>query len=302
MSSHDQDAFELRLGERGYPSALEDLSAPPEVVYGLGDPTVLNEPSISVVGSRKASPYGVAVAEIAGRVAAESELVVVSGGALGCDAASARAALATGGRTVVVSGCGADRVYPTSSRDVFEAARKSGAVISIEAWGSPPRRYAFPKRNRVIAALSHATLVVEAGRRSGTMSTADAAAAMGRSLYAVPGSIFSPTSLGTNDLIANGASIICSEKDLETCIALDYDRLRLTSEEVPTVRGRILSALMASPTRPDELSYRLGENVVSVLGTLADYEARGMVVRLPDGRYSPSAELLSSSDRMGQAS
>lgn len=292
-------SFELRRGEEEYPRRLEDLSDPPERLYGIGAAEVLMDAGIAIVGSRRASPYGVATAEMAGRIAAESGLVVVSGGALGCDAAALRAAQASGGTTVVVCGCGADVVYPQSSRDVFEGAMSRGAVISLERWGAPPRRYAFPKRNRIIAAISDSTLVVEAGVRSGTMSTAEAASAMGRRLYAIPGSIYSPQSVGTNELISDGASIVCSERDLEMCIALDYDKLRLCADGSHSVRGRVLSALVASPTRADELANRLGESVITILGTLSDYEARGMIVRLPDGRYSPTAELLRASDRMG---
>lgn len=170
-----EESFELRRGEEGYPQRLEDLSDPPECLYGIGAAGVLEDMAIAIVGSRRASPYGVATAEMAGRIAAESGLVVVSGGALGCDAAALRAAQGSGGTTVVVCGCGADVIYPQSSRDVFEGAISKGAVISLERWGTPPRRYAFPKRNRIIAAMSESTLVVEAGVRSGTMSTAEAA-------------------------------------------------------------------------------------------------------------------------------
>ncbi|MCH4084234.1 MAG: DNA-protecting protein DprA [Olsenella sp.] len=292
-------SFELSRGQAQYPKTLDDLPNPPKTVYGIGDPEVLALPSIAIVGSRRATPYGIAVAEIAGRVAAESGLAVVSGGALGCDSAASRAAMNAGGRSIIVSGCGADVIYPQASNDVFlKSIELDGAVISIEKWGAPPRRYAFPKRNGVIAALSRATLVIEAGKKSGTMSTAEMASQLGRLLYAVPGSIFSPQSLGTNELISDGASIICSERDLEMCIALDYDRLRLTETTGNREMGRVMSALVASPTRADELANRLGDSVITILGTLSDYEARGMVVRLPDGRYSPSEEFLRTSDRM----
>ena len=300
MMSRDE-SFEIERGDPLYPQGLEELSSPPERLFGIGNPKALSCACISAIGARRASPYGLAVASVAGRVAAECGLVLVSGGAMGCDSAASRAATEAGGRTVVVAGTGADVVYPRSSADVFEGAVSSGgAVVSLESWGSPPRRYAFPKRNRVIAALSRVTIVVEAGKRSGTMSTAEVAMGLGRILYAVPGSIFSPESVGTNELISDGANIICSERDLEACIALDYDRMRWSGADVPVVEGRVLSALLASPTRADELSYRLGESVVSVLATLADYESKGMVVRLRDGRYSPSAELMAASARIGR--
>ena len=168
--------WELTPEDDAYPPSLLDLDPTPPVLYGRGDPRVLCAPCLSVIGARRATPYGIAVAEMAGRVAAECGVVVVSGGALGCDSAAGRAALEAGGRTVVVSGCGADMVYPASSADVYKGAvATGGAVVSLERWGSPPRRYAFPKRNSIIAALSSCLFVTEAGMRSGTMSTADVA-------------------------------------------------------------------------------------------------------------------------------
>jgi DNA processing protein len=278
---------------------LLDLQDPPKKLYGRGSIEVLRRPSISVIGARRATPYGLAVAEMAGRIAAESDIVLVSGGARGCDSAAARAALDAGGKTVVVSGCGADLVYPKSSADVFSrAVSTGGAVISLDEWGTPPRRYAFPRRNRLIAALSEATMIVEAGLRSGTMSTASIAMDLGRRLYAVPGSIFAPESAGANRLIADGASIIASETDLEACITLDFDRMRLFEELPGRACGRLMSAIVASPMRPDELAHRMEESIIEVLRTLSDYEAKGWVTRLRDGRYAASKEFLKLRDRM----
>ena len=289
----------IERGSEEYPTKLEELPKPPERLFCRGSAEVLSRPSISIVGARRATPYGIAAAKMAGRIAAECDLVVVSGGAMGCDSAAARAALDAGGETIVVSGCGADRIYPRTSRDVFEGAvEHGGAVISLEPWGSPPRRYAFPKRNRVIAALSEATFVVEAGLRSGTMGTASVAAELGRRLYAVPGSIFSPESAGTNRLIADGAAIVCCEADLESCISLDFDRLRLLEQKVPGEASRLMSALAAQPLRADDLANRFEESVLTILRALGDYEAKGWVVRLRDGRYAPSEEFLLARDRM----
>ena len=213
---------------------------------------------------------------MAARVAAECGVTVVSGGAMGCDHAAGMAALASGGRTVVVSGCGAD----------FEGAVSAGgAVVSMERWGSGPRRWAFPKRNAVIAALSEVLVVTEAGVRSGTMSTADVASELGRIVYGIPGSIFSPGSAGTNRLIAEGARVIADEHSLALAISLDYGVARFSREGERKEMGPVMSALVASPSRPDELAARLGESVLTVLRTLTDFEARGLAERLPDGRY-----------------
>ena len=285
--------FALTEDDDRYPEALRDERVRAEVLYVRGDPSVLEGRMVSVIGARRATPYGIAVAEMAGRIAAESGITVVSGGAMGCDYAASRAALDAGGRTVIVCGHGADQVYPASSADVFaDAIAHDGAVVAIERWGVPPTRYTFPKRNVIIAALSPVLIVAEAGERSGTMGTVDAALELDRTIYAVPGSIFSPESVGANRLICEGAAPIVSEEDLEMRISLDFGAVRLMMPGQKRELGRILSALVSSPMRPDDLANRLGEPALSVLVALSDYEASGLVVRLPDGRYSPSRDCL----------
>ena len=282
----------VERGSNEYPRVLEELGEPPELIYGIGSVEALAGPSVSIVGARRATPYGLSIAAMAARVAAECGLSVVSGGALGCDHAAGMSSINAGGRSVVVSGCGADVVYPRSSRDLFEqTVSGGGAVISLVPWGRGPRRWSFPRRNQVIAALSKVLVVTEAGARSGTLSTAEAAIELDRIVYAIPGSIFSPNSSGTNRLIAEGARIIPDEQSLSVSIALDYGLTRLAR---PCCRegGPVISALLASPSRPDELAERLNEGVLTLMRTLTDYEARGIVERLPDGRYTPTQSYL----------
>ncbi len=282
--------FALTEDDDRYPEALRDERVRAEVLYVRGDPSVLEGRMVSVIGARRATPYGIAVAEMAGRIAAESGITVVSGGAMGCDYAASRAALDAGGRTVIVCGHGADQVYPASSADVFaDAIAHDGAVVAIERWGVPPTRYTFPKRNVIIAALSPVLIVAEAGERSGTMGTVDAALELDRTIYAVPGSIFSPTSQGVNRLIRDGALPITSESDLEARLSLDYGVLRIVAQGEYRQAGEVVSALRASPMRPDELATRLDQSVFTLLRTLTDYEAQGIVEHLPDGRYSLTA-------------
>lgn len=293
-----EDGWELEPGDRDYPKALLELEKPPERVYGRGDPAALQGPCISIVGARRATPYGCAVAAMAARVAAECGVTVVSGGAMGCDFAAGRAALLAHGRTVVVSGVGAEAVYPTSSREVYDGAvARGGAVISLAPWGSPASRWAFPKRNAAIAALSEVLVVTEAGLKSGTMSTADTAIELGRTLYAIPGSIFSPGSAGTNRLIAEGARVIADERSLELAIALDYGVARFVRSGRRAEMGPVMSALVASPARADDLASQLGENVLTVMKTLTAFEAQGLVTRLPDGRFCPSQAYFESGAR-----
>lgn len=282
-------AFEIVPSSSKWPESVDPDAGIAERIYGVGNIDILSEPCISVIGARRATPYGLAVAEMSGRIAAECGIVLVSGGAMGCDSAAARAALAAGGKTIVVAGCGADKIYPDTSSDVFEKAIKTGgAVVSLERWHTPPRRYTFPKRNKLIAALSNVLIVAEAGMPSGTFSTARAAAELGRTIFAAPGPIFSPNSRGTNSLLEDGATIIVDDVSLEEAIAREYGQLRLVSEYQTPDRGRILSALVAMPMRSEELARYLGENVLTTLKSLASYEADGLVCKLPDGRFAPT--------------
>ncbi len=295
----DGRRWSLAPDDELYPDRLRDMEHPPELIRGIGDPSLLSTLCLGVIGARRATPYGLAVARKAGRIAAESGITLVSGGAMGCDAAAARGALEAGGKTIVVSGVGANRVYPRSSSDVFRrAATAGGAVISLEPWDQDVRRYAFLRRNVVIAALATALVVSEAGQRSGTTSTATAAFEMGREVYAIPGSIFSPESQGSNALIRDGAAIVTCEEDLELLISRDFGVLRMVAQHPATPRDRILSALVASPMRTDDLANSLGVDPLTVLQQIADFEVRGVIMRLPDGRYCPTQETLLARDRI----
>ncbi len=285
--------WEITPEDEAYPDSIRAMEEPPEVIHGVGDVSVLDTMCLAVIGARLATPYGLSVAKMAGRIAAESGITLVSGGAMGCDAAALRGALDAGGRTIVVSGVGADCVYPSTSADVFRRApEQGGAVIALAPWGAPVQKFAFLERNKIIAALSRALLVSEAGQRSGTTSTALAAAELGREVYAVPGSIFSPESQGANALIRDGAHMVASENDLEMLISRDYGVLRMMHEELATPRSRVLSALIANPMRAEDLANHLGYEPIELLRILSGYEASGVVTRLPDGRYAPTQQTL----------
>lgn len=288
------EQFIMHDTDDDYPALLHELGdAKPPVIYGKGDRSVLAGMCLSVIGARRATPYGLSVAAMAGRLAAELGLMLVSGGALGCDVAAALAALNAGGKTIVVSGAGADIIYPKTSSELFERAwAGEGVVISLIPFGTSPKRYTFVRRNTIIAALSRSTIITEAGLSSGTMSTALTARDLGRNLYAIPGSIFSPQSSGTNRLIADGATMICDEQDLEMSVSLDYGRGRLVHLNARPETSRLLSALIAMPSRPELLAERLNENILTVIRSLTELESSGVVERLLDGRYSPTQSYL----------
>lgn len=302
------DGIELELGCSDYPPSVRELPDPPEVLYVRGDLTVLSTPALSIIGSRRATPYGIALAEMTAKIAAQSGITVVSGGAIGCDQAAGRAALGEGGRHVVVLGTGADVVYPRSAGPMIERCLVSGgAVVSLEPWGFAPRPWAFPKRNRVIAALSRALFVAEAGMPSGTFSTAEAAFGLGREVLAAPGSILSPQSRGSNDLIANGACCIADADALETAIARVYGLLRFDRPPVPGLPGldgqaaAAVDALVANPMRSEDLARALRMDSPACMQLLGSLEMKGFLELLPDGRWSPSKTALLAQTALGKA-
>lgn len=289
--------FVVRLGDDGYPPQLALTPRPPRILYGFGDPTALR-PGLAIIGSRKATPYGLDCASVFARCAADAGVVVVSGGAMGCDLAAHRATLEAGGTTVAVLGCGADVDYPARSRETLAILRAGrGAVVSEFEWGMPPARGHFPARNRIIAGLASAVLVVEAALPSGTFSTADHALDAGRDVLAVPGSVFFHGSAGCNRLIRQGAAPICCVEDLldsmagvglikpmpRRCAPGDADLTPLS----PPSSDPVLCALLAQPMAPDALATALAVDAGAVMLAVARLEADGRVARYPDGRYGP---------------
>ena len=293
------DGYEVVRGDGRYPAALEDLDTPPARLYVRGNIEVLARMCISLIGTRRPTPYGIAATELAARCAVAAGLVVVSGGAKGCDSTAGREALARGGCHVVVLGSGADVVYPSSSADLIEhTLATGGAVISQERWGTQPRRYLFPKRNLLIAALSSATFIAEASIPSGTFLTAEAAQNLGREVLAVPGSIFSPMSRGTNYLISVGAQLISAEEELECAFSRIYGTLRHEGSVHGRVPGqsarerRIMRALTATPLSIDRIAEVAEVPVRAALEIIGQLTVTGLVERQLDGRYAASASAL----------
>lgn len=294
---------EVARGDTGYPKGLLDLAEEaPERLYVLGDPDLLLGPTVAVTGSRKSTPYGEAVAALAGACAASAGLTLVTGGTIGCEAAAARAAIghrvldSHGCGTVVFSACGADVVYPPQSEDVFEAAaRRGGAVVSAEPWGTGPRLFSFPKRKFYMAALVGTLVVAEAGLRSGTYAHAERANALGREVWATPGGIFSPESAGANALIASGeARALLGEAQLREIMQEVGQAPSMLSPGEPGdgmlhEEDPVMAALSGGPLDADDLVGRFLASPVDVISRVASLETDGRVVRLPDGRYSLSA-------------
>lgn len=286
--------FELRLGSARYPSHLRSGVRPPVRLNGVGDPATL-VPGLAIIGSRRATPYGLGCAGRFARCAAEAGVTVISGAAIGCDLAAHTAALGTGAPSVAVLGCGADVDYPRRSAPALALMRGGqGAVVSELEWGAPPLPQQFPSRNRIIAGLAAAVLVVEAALPSGTFSTADSALDSGRDVLAVPGSILYAGSAGTNRLIRQGATPITCEEDLLEALA-SAGLISMGLAPCPAPSGGsgpadhdpLLEALRAHPMTPDEASEALGLAAAHAMGSLARLEAARLIARYPDGRYGP---------------
>lgn len=204
----------IEINDEEYPKLLKTIKDPPQRLYCEGDTGLLNRVSVSVVGSRKATGYGLRVAENTAGILSGSGICVVSGLAFGIDCAAHKGALEGRGKTIAVLGSSIDMEKTEKKKALFRKIKETGLVISEYPPKTPATRYSFPRRNRIISGLSVATVVVEAGLYSGSLITAELAEEQGRDVYAVPGNVDSVTSMGTNRLIKDGASILLNPYDI----------------------------------------------------------------------------------------
>jgi DNA processing protein len=270
-----------------YPARLLDLRSPPDPLWLDGDHTAgLASRAVSIVGTRRMTPYGARVARDLAFACAEAGIVVVSGLAQGVDSAAHQGALDAHGRTAAVLGAGIASYLEEARgrrRRLAHAIRGSGALVSEFPPDAPPQTWTFAQRDATIAALGELTVVVEAPLGSGALITADEARRLGRRVYAVPGPIGASASAGANELIATGRA-----KAL-TGAAMLLDALgtpvRSGAHEVDDLDARILDALASSPTGLDSLARGLGLNVGDLSSRLARLVIRGSVVAAPDGRF-----------------
>jgi DNA processing protein len=281
-----------------YPAQLADLPDAPAVLHVHGRLErfghAIAADRVAIVGARRATDYGLQQARGLGRGLGAAGLTVVSGMALGVDAAAHLGALEAGGLTLAVLACGPEQAYPPSKRRLHARIAAAGAVVSELPPGTPVRRWCFPARNRIIAALAEATVVVEAGARSGSLITAGQAADLGREVAAVPGLVTAPLAAGTNALIADGAQLIRGAHDvLELLFGVAASSLPPASSDErlagldPDVR-ELLERVGAGCGTVAELA-SAGGRVEAVLAGLVQLELRGLVVRGAGGRYTVTA-------------
>ena len=280
--------------DAAYPVALTTIADPPPVLWTRGRAEALSAPAVAIVGSRAASPYGLAVAEQLAADLAANGLVIVSGLARGVDSAAHRGALAAGGVTVAVLGSGVDVIYPPEHAPLASAIDVTGAVVSELVPGTGPQQRFFPLRNRIISGLTRAVVVIEAGEKSGSLITARCALDQGRDVLAVPGNVLSGRNRGAHALLRDGAKIVESADDILEELGMGgvgagvrppgaEDRRGLTPI---SVRDPVLDCLIPGEANDlDEISERSGLNSSRLLPRLFELELQGRVRRVGGGRF-----------------
>jgi DNA processing protein len=294
LRSFDTRSFETRLAARGYrfvarsspqfPPLLGQIHDPPPGLFlrGVGDPEMLTRPAVAIVGARACSGYGRSVARTLGRELAAAGLLVVSGLARGVDGEAHRGALDAGGATVAVLGCGIDRDYPVAHADLAQRIAETGLIVAEYAPGVDPAPWRFPARNRIVAGLAAATIVVEARERSGGLITADFALDGGREVFTVPGEITSGLSAGTNALLKIGAAPLTCAADVLSSFGLQAEAAR--EPPVEGAPGRVLALVRDTASGADELTRSSGLAADEVARALVELELAGRVVCV-DGIY-----------------
>jgi DNA processing protein len=293
MAEQGAPVHRLARGGAGYPASLLELESPPADLYAMGDLTALEQSPgrhVAIVGTRKASHYGLRIAEALGQRFAEAGAVVVSGMARGIDAAAHDGALSAGGKTIAVLGTGVDVPYPVGNRGLHRRLIHRGLVVSENAPGRGAYQGCFPRRNRIIAALARVTIVVEAGFKSGALITANLSAAMGRTFAAVPGPIDSPESMGSNQLLRDGAQVIASVEDALSLLGV-LKNSTVPNPPMGALEANIWHELGQGPASPDALADRLEVPARALLESVGTLELMGLVVIDPRGRVVRSALL-----------
>ncbi len=272
-----------------YPSLLAQVTEAPPLLFVQGSLVRDDDMAVAVVGTRKATPYGLKVARRLAQDLARRGFAIVSGLALGIDGEAHEGALEAGGRTLAVMATGADITYPAEHRGLRERLAESGAMLTEAPFGTGPTRYAFPTRNRIIAGMSLGIIVVEAPVKSGALITAGHAADQGREVFAVPGSIDSPTSGGCHLLIKEGAHLVEVAEDVVEGLGImltsvptrqDRERPELSGEE-----QKVYDALGPQPLRVDQLTESTGLDPAQLSATLMLLEIKGLGRRFAGGTY-----------------
>ena len=285
----------LTLNDPHYPLLLKEISDPPPLLFVRGNPEILALPACAIVGSRNPSTSGLDIAFNFAKTLSQCGLTIISGLALGIDAASHQGALKANGYTIAVAGTGLDRVYPARNKDLATEIVKTGAMISEFPPGTTARANHFPRRNRIISGLCLGLLVVEAAKQSGSLITARMALEQNREVFAIPGSIYNPLSRGCNALIREGAKLVETTQDILDELSQYNQRHAYVDTDIsPTPmqstldleQQTLLNLVMFSPTSIDTLVENANESVEVISSMLLILELQGYLEASPGGCYS----------------
>lgn len=278
----------VAIDDELYPPLLRAIHDPPPLLYVRGDPRVLPDAQLAVVGSRRASPAALRVAELLSGQLVHAGLHICSGMAIGIDGAAHRGALAAGGRSVAVIATGIDRVYPYRHRALASQLEERGCLVTEFPPGTPPLRQNFPQRNRLISGMSLGVLVIEAALPSGSLITAGTALEQGREVFALPWSVLHEGGRGCLQLIRDGAKMVLAVEDILEELALQYELQQYrvdapSAEAVAPDSSWLLGFLGFETVTLDELVHRSARPVAQVLGELSVLELDGQVTRMAGG-------------------
>ena len=277
----------LSVADENYPSSLKSFEDSPVVLYIKGEIDCLSQMSVALVGSRAASYYGIKSAKTFAQAFTHAGMMVVSGLARGIDTAAHQGALSAGGKTIAVIGCGFNYMYPKENYSLMETISRNGAVVSEFACAMPPLKQNFPWRNRIISALSLATVVIEAGSKSGALITAGYALAQNKDVFVLPSNIDNETALGSNQLIQEGAQVALNPDDVLFQIKENHvprpneqGMLLLLSDE----QSKVYPYIMHQPVHLDELVKQSGLNISTLMNIILSLELKRVIRQLP-GQY-----------------
>jgi DNA processing protein len=278
----------LTWHDDGYPPRLREIYDYPPIIYVKGSLLSEDEWCLAVVGTRRATAYGRQVTEEIVSDLARSRITIASGLARGIDSIAHHAALDIGGRSIAVFACGLDTVYPGENTTLAKRIEQHGALISEYPLGTKPRPEYFPRRNRILSGMSLGVLVVEAGATSGALITANLALEQNREVLAVPGSILSPSSRGTNKLIQEGAKLVCDYRDILEELNLGAAAQQIEMKEIlpaSDTESLLLKQISTEPIHVDEVCRNSGLPVSTVSSTLAMMELKGLVKSIGNMKY-----------------
>jgi DNA processing protein len=278
----------LSCEDPSYPSRLKEIYDYPPVLYVRGNLPLQSEPHLAIVGTRRPTIYGRQVTEELVTDLVRSNITIVSGLARGIDSVAHRTAIDAGGKTIAVFASGLDIVYPAENANLAQAVMEHGALVSEYPLGIRPKAENFPLRNRIMSGLSLGVLVIEAGERSGALITAHQAVEQNRDVFAIPGSILSPASKGTNRLIQEGAKLVCSGDDILVELNLTTIAQQLQIEEfqpASDIEAAITKQLSSEPCHIDEISRRSGLSMPEVSSTLAMLELKRIAKQVGNMNY-----------------